>query len=283
MDRRNLKQEWDETPEKGILPLAVKKRMWKNIRRQTLSSRATTYKYAAAACMLFFISLVGYNALKQTAVDANPMTLTQTVPDEIRLLRLSDGTRIWVNQNTQIRYPSRFSGNTREIMLNGEAFFEVAKDSARPFIITSGAITTTVLGTSFSVKAYDLNRPQVSVRTGKVKVATLHNSVYLERGDAAMYLDDNKFIRKTKASAMEPEWKKILLDIDGLKLGQLMDELQNDHNFSIQYATNDIKELKIEGSLDTRLPPSEMLQSIAFALQLNIEEKSLNTFVISRQ
>lgn len=84
---------------------------------------------------------------------------------------LADGTRIKLQPNGSIEFPEIFAESSREIQLTGEAFFDVAKDQSRPFIISTGEVTIKVLGTSFNVKAYQGAREiTVAVKTGKVSV-----------------------------------------------------------------------------------------------------------------
>lgn len=71
----------------------------------------------------------------------------------IRHLTLPDGTTVVLQANSRLRYPEKFTGNTREITLSGEAYFDVAHDAQKPFIIHTGKIRTTVLGTAFKISA----------------------------------------------------------------------------------------------------------------------------------
>lgn len=281
MGNREIQEEWDNIPYKGILPEGVKSRMWMNIRKETLDRRRRNYGWVTAACAVLLLSIISYQFFFTTDSTAIQAVATNTFPDDVRLLRLPDGTRVWVNQNTHIEYPKEFEGDVRKVTLKGEAFFEVAKDPSKPFIITSGTITTTVLGTSFNVKAYAGKAAEVRVRSGKVKVEGLKNTVLLERGYAALYTPDSKLTRR-QITQLEPDWKKTLLDIDGLTLEQLIRELSLAHNLTVEYSSNDLKDLKIKGTLDTRHGVDEMLQTIAFALDITIIAKPNNTYTISK-
>lgn len=96
-------------------------------------------------------------------------------------LLLSDGTRIWLNSETEITYPTRFVGNKREITLIGEAFFEVAKNKEKPFIVNANGMEVKVLGTSFNVSCYTADKTisttliegSVSVKTENKKTVTI--------------------------------------------------------------------------------------------------------------
>ncbi len=91
---------------------------------------------------------------------------------QISAFTLPDGSNVWLSAASSIQYPEEFSDQNRTVILDGEAFFEVEQDAGRPFVVKSGPLTTTVLGTSFNVKAYK-NDPgiEVTLATGSVEVA----------------------------------------------------------------------------------------------------------------
>jgi ferric-dicitrate binding protein FerR (iron transport regulator) len=87
-------------------------------------------------------------------------------------LHLIDGSRVILQNDSRISYAPQFVGAVREVYLSGEAFFEVVKDPARPFVVHANELVTKVLGTSFTIKAYETEEQvSVEVRTGKVSVA----------------------------------------------------------------------------------------------------------------
>ncbi|NSL85266.1 DUF4974 domain-containing protein [Chitinophaga sp. Mgbs1] len=98
------------------------------------------------------------------------LALQQNKAGERKIIHLSDGSAIHLGAASQLQYPEQFTGATREITLTGEAFFDIAADPAHPFIIHTGTIATTVLGTSFKITAFEGQPLIVSVATGKVRV-----------------------------------------------------------------------------------------------------------------
>ena len=86
---------------------------------------------------------------------------------------LSDGSKVWLNSATTLEFPFTFNGNTREITIRGEAYIDVAKDEAHPFIVHTPANNEIlVLGTTFNVNTYDSNAAKIALLTGAVKVKT---------------------------------------------------------------------------------------------------------------
>jgi len=284
MGSRKLREEWNAIPNRGILPNEAKLRMWNTICEATIDKHKSLYNWTAVACILFIFSITSYQIFTQINRDKDKVeiTSTKTFNDDVRLLCLSDGTRVWLNENSEIEYPVKFLKHERTVNLKGEAFFEVKRDPSRPFIITSGAIKTTVLGTSFNVKAYNDDKPEVKVSSGKVKVESIQNKVILEKGYMAVYGAKTALLQKQKATVSEPEWKKVLIYVDGLTLEQALTKLKEDHKFEVTYLEDDLKNLTIQGTLDSRQGLYEMLQTIAFALEIKIRVTGNNTYLISR-
>jgi hypothetical protein len=81
---------------------------------------------------------------------------------------LADGTEVWLNSASSLRFPFSFPGNTRDVYLQGEAFFKVAKNKEQPFIVHTGQTEVRVVGTSFNIHSYDLNHPITSLVEGTV-------------------------------------------------------------------------------------------------------------------
>ncbi|KFF12603.1 FecR family protein [Flavobacterium hydatis] len=282
MKSKRLKEEWNAIPNRGILPDQITSRMWDNIQKVTINKYKSFYNWVAAACAVIIMSFTGYQFFAPSHNNAIAITSTKTFSKDIRLICLPDGTRVWLNQNTLIEYPTEFAENERSVKLTGEAFFEVKRDVSRPFVITSGAIKTTVLGTSFNISSYANKEPEVNVRTGKVKVESNKDVVFLVRGDKAIYNNAAAKIEKQKTTLLEPEWKKVLIYVDGLTLAQVIEKLKLEHNFTVNYLDENLKNLKIQGTLDTRQGFYEMLQTIAFALEIKIRATDKDAYLISR-
>lgn len=272
---------WNETPEKGLLPKDVKERMWGHIENATLKKRKKPYRWMVAASVAVLALLGSYLFFALPVAEAK-IIVTNTYPQDIRLIRLPDGSRVWVNENTEISYPSAFVGDTREVKLTGEAFFEVVKNPDKPFIITSGTVSTTVLGTSFNISAYAGRPTEIRVRSGKVKVQSRSSTLLLEKGNAAVAHWDGGTLEKKIIENAEPQWKKALLDIDGLTLEAIIAKIQTVHKLQVVYASEDLRKLKVKGTLDTRQGVAEMMQTVAFALGLEITSTDGQIFTVSR-
>ena len=116
-------------------------------------------------------------------------------------ISLEDGSKVHLNSGSKISYPKNFPEGIRTIQLEGEAFFEVAKDSLRPFKVNSGHLITTALGTSFNIKAYPHQSVAVSLITGKVKVEdqiNQENQALLNPGEGIQADQKKNFWRQAR-------------------------------------------------------------------------------------
>jgi transmembrane sensor len=135
--------------------------------------RTIMMRLLQAAAVLVLVCTAALFAFKYTrrAKVAVTYALLQANKGERKKITLPDGTVVTINANTQLRIPSDFNTAQRNIFLSGEAVFDVASDVSKPFVVHSGNLQTTVLGTSFNVKAYPGEKDvQIAVLSGKVKI-----------------------------------------------------------------------------------------------------------------
>ena len=174
-----------------MLQLVMKKRL-KNYRCSTqdqwsLSSLGTELiKIVAVVAVTLGLSL-----LYQFVSDKNGVVPMQSiyVPTGQRVnITLSDGTNVWLNARTKIVYPAVFDKSVRQVTVDGEAYFDVAKDKKRPFIVETGKCNMEVLGTKFNVEGYsDKDDFEVTLMEGSVRVASR-----IGLGDTLMLKPDSK-------------------------------------------------------------------------------------------
>ena len=114
-------------------------------------------------------------------------------------LQLADGSRVWLNAETRLRYPVAFAGTERRVELTGEAYFEVSKDATRPFIVRANGVDVRVLGTSFNVAAYGAEVVTTLVE-GRVAVEAGSERVTLEPDRQAVWDGERMEVRQVDAS-----------------------------------------------------------------------------------
>lgn len=200
---------------------------------------------------------------KEEVDEPVPVLHTLTTPQgkDFHLV-LSDGTRVWVNAGSSLTYPSFFAGDTRSIQLQGEAYFEVAKDAEHPFVVETGTLQTTVLGTSFNVRCYEQEPSHVTLVEGSVKVAHQQESVTLEPGqDAMLGLQGNLTARSVDVESFIC-WKDGMFYFDGVPFRQMMADLGRWYGLNVVFSQashlNDALHLHAEKGWDIH----EIIQQI---------------------
>ncbi|MGY4539462.1 transmembrane sensor [Mucilaginibacter sp. UYNi724] len=153
------------------------KQVWSKLeqKEQHKINRYQILKYAASVVLVLSAAFGWYSHQKHQPLNKQPIELLSKITGKGEKLKmiLPDSSVVYLAGESRLTWPSRFvKGGHRNICLEGEAFFEVKRDTSSPFIISTGKIQTQVLGTSFNIYAYPKDRTfSVAVRTGKVKVS----------------------------------------------------------------------------------------------------------------
>lgn len=143
-------------------------------RTSVIVSMRPWLKVASCIVLLGIVVFVFSNQLKDI-FNIQRYTSVANSAGHITKSILSDGTIVWLKGNSKLSYPVKFQGNLRNVNLEGEALFEVAKDASHPFIIHCGVLTTRVLGTSFNIKRIS-NKIEVNVLTGRVFLSSANTT-----------------------------------------------------------------------------------------------------------
>lgn len=210
---------------------------------------------------------------------------------EKSMITLTDGSRVYLNSGSSILYPETFLSEKREVVLSGEAFFEITRDANRPFLIRSGHVTTAVLGTSFNIQAYPDKIVRVTVATGKVRVDVkpeenkqFHNrkskSVTLNAHEQAIFTDGNSELITSKVDINQfIAWKENTLQFKDASLEEVADQLENWYNVTIEFKGEALKNCRINGRYkDQSL--SKVLKSIQYMYQIEFKFEKQNKVLL---
>jgi ferric-dicitrate binding protein FerR (iron transport regulator) len=186
---------------------------------------------------------------------------------ERSIIRLNDGSVIHLGSDSKLEYPEAFKGESREITLTGEAFFEIAEDPAHPFIIYTGNVQTTVLGTSFKIHAFTGSPLSVAVATGKVRVDhrdgdKLQQLAILTPGNEIVW-DRHQVKLKTVAVADVEGWQKGRLVFNNKTLKEIAMELERSYNVKIGFKNKQKQAERLTVTLFVSSPLSQTLETLA--------------------
>ena len=175
------------------------------------------------------------------SLQANGAALINTliVPKGSRPLQLilTDGTTVWLNAASSLTYPVAFTGHERKVQMTGEAYYEVAKDAARKFIVSANGVETEVLGTHFNINAYaDEGQQKISLLEGAVRVSTGGQLIALKPGQQARIAATGKPETLSDIDTEEiTAWKDGYFDFRSTDIKTVMRQLSRWYNAEIEY------------------------------------------------
>lgn len=177
-------------------------------------------------------------------------------------LQLPDGSKVWLNAASAIKYPTAFTGRERLVELEGEAYFEVAKNAAKPFKITARDATVEVLGTSFNVNAY---RNESVIRTtlldGAVRLSAYQQSQTLKPGQQALAKPAGEQLEVVNDADLDKvmAWKNGLFNFEDASLEEVMRQLERWYDIEVTYAKG-IPPIRFGGEINRQNTLQDVLQ-----------------------
>jgi Fe2+-dicitrate sensor, membrane component len=199
-----------------------------------------------------------------TVVDPSKVLLELTTPlGGMYQITLPDGTKVWLNASSSLKYPMSFAKNERKVILVGEAFFEVTKDRTRPFKVQSKGQEIEVLGTEFNVNAYPENESiKTTLITGKVKLSNDNHALqpmYLKPGQQSINTD-GRDIRIANVDVVPfTAWKEGLFYFDETPLSEALQQIGRWYNVEVRYQAN-VPETHFYGRIKRSKPLREVLE-----------------------
>ena len=167
-------------------------------------------------------------------------------------ITLSDGSRVYLNSATDLKYPDVFVTETREVHLSGEAYFEVKKDESRPFYVVVGEVRIRVYGTSFNVNTHQEGLIQTVLVEGCIGVQgdTTFPEVRMTPGELTVFSTEGVFVeQKTVDVAPYVAWKEGKFIFENQRLGNIMETLSRWYDVDIRFVDMEAKEHRFTGSV----------------------------------
>lgn len=216
----------------SMLLLGNKKKIKPNLANRF---RKTAYELLKIACIVIFTIGIFYIIQMQTEENINLQAIS--VPEGQRLnLILPDGTEVWLNACSTIEYPTKFGKKKRQVSINGEAFFKVAKNEKKPFIVETQNCFMEVLGTEFNVDAYSNNQHiEISLLEGSLLVKPYNDTESLILiPDQKVTVDKNGNCKVTPIYDYDPyKWRDGLICFQSESFESIMKTFENQFGMSI--------------------------------------------------
>ena len=211
--------------------------------------------------------------------------LTTPVGGEYSLV-LSDGTKVFLNADSELKYPVEFSDGKRIVDLKGEAYFEVHKDSLRPFIVRMNGAEVTVLGTSFNVNTYgDDGQIYTTLVNGSVRVASMKNKQeeMLKPGMQSVMNVQSGLLTGREVD-VEPyvAWREGRFVFRAMTLDLIMRQLQRWYDFEVFYQNSELKDYEFRGVIKRDMDLDKVLSVIKATTNVDFEVKGKVITIIKR-
>ena len=195
-------------------------------------------RYVAIVAVILSIGWGGFRLIRSNQEKVLTYTEVHVKNGEHKRIILPDGTSVTLNAGSYLRYPREFITDVRRIEMNGEAFFEVTRDEEKPFLIHTKDADVKVLGTSFNVKAFDMDEQlTVSVQTGKVQV-DLPEAMMRLLPDEQFVMDKTKgeFQKRNEDARLSTVWIKGGIYFNRTPIRTVVNELVRMYNRTIEFA-----------------------------------------------
>ncbi|MEG1545161.1 MAG: DUF4974 domain-containing protein [Tannerellaceae bacterium] len=195
---------------------------------------------------------------------------------------LSDGTRIWLNSETELIYPTSFTGDKREVTLIGEAYFEVAKNKERPFLVNANGMTVRVLGTSFNVACYKTdNFISTTLVEGSVAVETDRgNTKTISPSEQFRYdKKQHKATVQTVNTDLFTSWVNGEYIFKDTPLEEIVSQLRHWYDFSVSYQDEKLKQKRFSLTVGRTTSIDQLLEIISYTSEVKLERIGNNIYI----
>ena len=199
-------------------------------------------------------------------------------------VRLADGTLVYLNSATRMKYPVKFDEKERKVYLSGEAYFEVTKDPKRPFLVEMEGVEVRVYGTSFNINTHQKGNIQTVLVKGSIGVKVLSSGMesVIRPGQMAEFKQGNtKVDVKDVNVAVYTDWKDGIFRFENQRLEDILAVLSNWYDMNVFYQTVSVKELHFSGYMERYKDVSVILEAITLSTGVTFSIQG-KTIIVSK-
>ena len=236
-----------------------------NQKKQEVFKLRSVLRYAAAivGVMVLAAGLAYWFRNK-----AEELVVASAAHGQVREMLLPDGTKVWLNQSSVLKYPRAFEGKERHVYLDGEAYFEVSKNPKKPFRVKANGVTIRVLGTHFNVNAYAADSlVETTLLEGSVSVSNNANGkqMILKPNETAIYRKSTGILSMhINANAQnEISWREGVLSFNDISMGEIARQLSHHFNVTIQIKSEQLRNYKLNARFKQNETLEEILEMLA--------------------
>ena len=233
--------------------------------------------FSAGSLAIFF---TGVNSVNKNRTTLGSITCPK---GQITSLTLFDGTTVWLNSESTIKYSSDFNTNNREVYVDGEAYFEVTPNKKVPFIVNLKESKVQVYGTCFNVKSYQNSNVEVVLKEGKVEFITNSGSTILKPNEEVIFSPKNGTFTKSLVNVEKIlGWKDGKYFYNKEKLGNIIQQLQRWYGVEIIIKNEKLAGYRFTGVIDHQKSIGYNLNTIEMTNKIKIEYSNDKIIITER-
>jgi len=277
LNETNQTEEEEEIPTSDFL----EEKMWGTIKEVIVAEPKRkpnifqkTTPWAIAASITLLIGLGIFKNFFSSTDNPEKILVCQTLVREMKNITLSDGTVVHLNANSTLKIPEKFADNNRTVSLEGEAYFEVAKDSLRPFTIQTKKSETTVLGTKFNLSAYNKEATTLTLDEGKVAFKDKKDKVksLIVLPNEQVVLGDESLVKTTVNTKYYKGWMNNTLYFNNDSFLEITNKIERIYGVTIHIKKHQLKNQIYKGEFENPEIGS-LLDDLSFVLKFRYEIK----------
>lgn len=214
--------------------------------------RKLSINFSRVAALMIIAAIFGFAVAlfvnQWTATNSNIVWFETQVPrGEKSQILLPDGSKVWLNSESSLSYPSNFMKENRDIKLKGEAYFEVAKLNGKDFTVETKDFNIRVLGTKFNVTAYeDFKRTETTLLEGTIEIQRGKKTINVSPGQTFIFKENQFFTKETNA-VKSAKWKDDIFDFDRITFQEMVVRLERWYDVDIEIKGEELKDIVYSG------------------------------------
>lgn len=239
-------------------------------------------KWAAVAAIVL-LTVGGTLGVRQLSSSLQPETyfVCETPYGEKSKVVLSDGTVVWLNAGSTLKYSNKFNTDNRRVELNGEGYFEVTKKEGATFIVQTHGYDVVVKGTKFDVSAYD-DDPFISTTLleGSVELNYKGSPIRMSPGESMrLNVETGKFIRTQVNASQSKAWAENRIEFDHITLKELVAKLSRQYDVNIRLESEAVGDKTFRISLRNRETIGEVMTALQEIIPITVERKGKDIYI----
>ncbi len=286
---RELEEEWKAKHIPSVESLAMlhnlRKAMERDMpQRRRISSRLWWISAAAAVAVVAGLFAFDFAGLSGRDEEDKQIFAVEAPMGAHSKISLPDGTQVWLNAGSVLSYDSDFNRNTRNINLNGEAYFEVKHDAEKPFCVNVDGCSFTVLGTKFNINAYEADSMvQTVLIEGSLRFDSGMSHDVMLPGEMISWNPSEKVCHKEKVNASQyRSWINGVILYDSITLPALLKRLSREYNISISLETDKFNDKSFRVSYTNGESVDSILSALCQILPIEVSGKDGRYYVYGR-